>query len=843
MAGYGGSSRSSAEATLHDVYARRDLASSAFGSLPDVTVRSASDTLQRSPATRIHGNSMGFRSNPFRPRSIRGQLVVLIAALAIPLIALQVWWGYQQYQDAVQESDEQALVLAEATATSIRQFLGLSEEILSPMALELGPSWIEGIGCDEAMRTVTNILPFLVNTVAIRADGEIVCSGRPLPPGSSAVDWHWLPSLRASREFTVGSPLLGTLSETWVLPLAAPIVGPGRVVTGAIVGSMPLLEFVPFLEGAQLDDDQLVTVATAENVVIARSHDAIQWIGDTLPLLTGTDEEVAPGRSIARGPDFEGVQRAWGQVQLENGWIVYVGIPAATVLAPARAGVIRHIGATLLVLIAGILLAGASYRRIASALHELATGVRLTADRTTVPLPEATPDEVRDVVERLNQTLRSRTEAEAAERTARARYQSIFENAVFGLYVSTLDGGFLQANDALASMLGYDTTDALIEAGPESLYASPRIREGLIAEVTASGEIEDREVEWLRADGVPITVRLNGRTIKGPDGERAFEMIVQDITDEKRTESELRQTQKMEAIGKLAGGIAHDFNNLLTVIGGNLELMDDSLEAEHPLRSDVEQIREATARASALTMQLLAFARREPRVARLVDVEKVLTNMNRLLVRLIGEDIELETRFECGRSRVSIDAGELEQVLMNLVLNARDAMPRGGKVVIETREAALDLPGASGEGSEDGVLLTVRDTGVGMDYETSKRIFEPFYTTKPMGQGTGLGLSTVYGIVQRVGGHIGVESEPDYGTTIDVWFPRGQGEVAAPAPEEPPFAVTRGTERILVVEDEELVRVFVCRALREAGYSIEVASDGLEALEVLEELEEPSTLR
>jgi nitrogen-specific signal transduction histidine kinase/CheY-like chemotaxis protein len=332
---------------------------------------------------------------------------------------------------------------------------------------------------------------------------------------------------------------------------------------------------------------------------------------------------------------------------------------------------------------------------------------------------------------------------------------------------------------------------------------------------------------------MPITVRLNGKIITTRDGAPAFEMIVQDITEERRKEDELRQTQKMEAIGKLAGGIAHDFNNLLTVIGGNVELIEDGLPSEHPLRGDVDQIREATARAAGLTTQLLAFSRKERPEARTVDVNAVLTNMERMLVRLIGEDIRLETRLAHEQPHISIDSGELEQVVMNLVLNARDAMPMGGRVTVETRCAA----GPGGDESEaPGVVLAVRDTGVGMDTETRKRIFEPFYTTKPMGEGTGLGLSTVYGIVQRAEGVVHVESEPGFGTTIDIWLPLASAhtrpEPKSVKPSQP--ATAGGGEHILVAEDEELVRVFVRRALQDAGYRVVAAADGQEALEHFE---------
>ena len=395
-------------------------------------------------------------------------------------------------------------------------------------------------------------------------------------------------------------------------------------------------------------------------------------------------------------------------------------------------------------------------------------------------------------------------------------------------------------------MLGYESVDALMEAGPRGLYANPRVREEHLRESLASGIVPLHEIQWLRSDGVPITVRTGGKVITSAQGERVFEMIVQDITDEKRIEDELRQTQKMEAIGQLAGGIAHDFNNLLTVIGGNVELLDDELEEGNDLREDLDQIAKATRRAASVTKRLLAFSRKQPRGERCLDVNEVIADLKQMLVPLIGENVTLVTEGTPEPLPISIDPGELEQIVLNLVLNSRDAMPEGGSIVIQTRAARAQAgepdpkldPGAAG----DGVILSVEDTGAGMDADTQERIFEPFFTTKPMEAGTGLGLSTVYGIVKRAGGRIDVTSALGSGTTIEIWFPLAelgplQGPVRAPIVEG-----ARGTETVLVVEDDDLVRRFVRRALEDSGFTVLVAVDGQDAIERIESASEPVDL-
>jgi DNA-binding response OmpR family regulator len=302
--------------------------------------------------------------------------------------------------------------------------------------------------------------------------------------------------------------------------------------------------------------------------------------------------------------------------------------------------------------------------------------------------------------------------------------------------------------------------------------------------------------------------------------------------------AELLQAQKMEAIGLLAGGMAHDFNNMLAVITGLATMMERDLTPEHPMLVDLEQINEAADRATALTRQLLAFSRKQILQPQVLNLNALVENLERMLIRLIGEDIEVVTRRASRLGKVMADAGQMEQVVMNLVVNARDAMPRGGVLTLETADVLLDaialrghpdmLPGPY-------VMLAVTDTGLGMDKATQARIFEPFYTTKEKGRGTGLGLSTVYGIVKQSGGHIAVHSEPGRGAAFKVYLPRTE-QTSEPAEREAPKPeVLRGTETILIVEDEPLVRSLTCRILERHGYTVVEASTGAVALFLCEQ--------
>jgi len=309
-----------------------------------------------------------------------------------------------------------------------------------------------------------------------------------------------------------------------------------------------------------------------------------------------------------------------------------------------------------------------------------------------------------------------------------------------------------------------------------------------------------------------------------------------------RKESELRQAQKMEAVGRLAGGIAHDFNNLLTAILGYGNLMDAKLGAASPLREELAEILKAGARATDLTRQLLAFSRRQILVPKVLDLNTVVGDMGNILRRLIGEHIELITRAQPDLGRVRADRSQVEQVIMNLAINARDAMPKGGRLILETRDADLDAHYAETHPEVHPgpyVMLAVTDTGQGMDVETLAKIFEPFFTTKERGKGTGLGLSTVYGIVKQSGGHIGVYSEPGQGSVFKVYLPRVEGRAEprkAPAGETAPQG---GSETVMVVEDEDTVRTLICSVLNSAGYDVLSAGNGPEALESFRKTTKP----
>jgi two-component system, cell cycle sensor histidine kinase and response regulator CckA len=420
--------------------------------------------------------------------------------------------------------------------------------------------------------------------------------------------------------------------------------------------------------------------------------------------------------------------------------------------------------------------------------------------------------------------------AEAALAESELRFRKLTEASFDGIDI-VADGLIIEANRGFAAMFGYEPGEVIGRpildfVAEESLQS--------VRERTQAGFEGTYEVVGKKKDGSRVMLEVTARN--HAIGDRPCRITaLRDVTDKRQLEEQLRQAQKMEAIGRLAGGVAHDFNNLLTVIRGSCDFLLEGLPERSAAREDVDEIRKAADAAAALTRQLLAFSRQQVVQPKLVLVEEVLANNGKILRRLIGEDIKLNMVLSSTPSTVRIDPGQLEQIVINLAVNARDAMPVGGQVTIETRAVEIDDSYARTHSAVTPgrfVMIGVSDTGVGMDERTRARIFEPFFTTKEAGKGTGLGLSTVYGIVKQAGGMVGVYSEPGHGATFKIYLPIVDATAAGPQ-EGAPAAVPRGTETVLVVEDAPGVRSVVRISLERRGYTVIEAAGGQDALRIL----------
>jgi len=433
-----------------------------------------------------------------------------------------------------------------------------------------------------------------------------------------------------------------------------------------------------------------------------------------------------------------------------------------------------------------------------------------------------------------------RKRAVKALQQSESQYRELFENATYGIFRSSPDGSLLDVNPALVSMLGYDSQEELMTRNLDrDIYETPLARRAAIDTCKLAGRVDGVEVRWKRRDGKPIDVRMSGRMIRaghGQDGQ--MEVLVDDITVRRNLEQQLRQAQKMEAVGRLSGGIAHDFNNLLGVIIGYSEILEERLGRDEKLRKPVVEIRKAGQRAASLTRQLLAFSRQQVLEPKVLRLNAVVSDIEKMLRRLIGEDIELTTELAANLGHVKADQGQMEQVIMNLAVNARDAMPSGGKLVIETKNVEVDQEVALQRGYINPgsfVMIAVTDTGMGMDAETQSHIFEPFFTTKEQGKGTGLGLATVYGVVKQSDGFVWVYSEPGHGARFEVLLPRVEEPAHIALKPANSRSSRSGSETILLVEDDDSLRGLATAILSESGYAVLEAANGAGALTLARE--------
>jgi len=445
------------------------------------------------------------------------------------------------------------------------------------------------------------------------------------------------------------------------------------------------------------------------------------------------------------------------------------------------------------------------------------------------------------IAERLGHILDRIKGKEELQRTNRF-LDSIIENIPNMIFLKDAkELRFIRFNRAGEDLLGYSRDDLL---GKNDYDLFPKEQADWFTE---KDQKVLREMDVIDIEEEPVRTRHKGErtlhTKKVPilnvEGEPEYLLgISEDITERKKLEAQFQQAQKMEAVGRLAGGVAHDFNNLLMTIMGNADLMLMGLAEDDPFREKLEQIGQNGKRAARLTRQLLAFSRKQILQPVALDLNELIKGFVKMLERLIGEDVELETVLVSGLRLVKADPGQVEQIIMNLVINARDAMPGGGKVIIETANADLDedYVRAHDVSLQPGpyVMLAVSDTGTGMDEETRSNIFEPFFTTKEVGKGTGLGLSTVYGIVKQSGGYIWVYSEPGQGTTFKIYLPAVVGETVQRKKEQPPADDLTGSETILVVEDDDALRNLGREILERQGYRVLDAGNGIEALRISE---------
>jgi len=432
-----------------------------------------------------------------------------------------------------------------------------------------------------------------------------------------------------------------------------------------------------------------------------------------------------------------------------------------------------------------------------------------------------------------NAALRS---AQNGLRYSESNFRSLVTHAPYGICRCDSAGILLEANPALVKILGYASSSELVGRNLANQYADTQEWFNLTDHFRSLKRFHGQVAEWVCKDGSSVMVRLSGRAIHGEGKAAFFELFAEDVTEQRTLEQQLRQAQKMDAVGRLAGGIAHDFNNLLMVISGYGEFLLERIGSDVSLRGSVQEIANAAERATSLTRQLLAFSRKQMLAPKVLDLNALVKENLKMLTRMIGEDIDLVMRAGAEIGAVKADPGQIDQVIMNLAVNARDAMPHGGKLTIETADVTCDEEYARSNPSlttGEYVMLAISDTGVGMDAATQLHIFEPFFTTKGL-KGTGLGLSTVYGIIQQSRGYIQVSSQPGKGTSFKIYLPR-VGATGQAIPREPSITTAKpeqALETILLVEDESSLRNLLRQFLESQGYTVLEAAAGAAAIQI-----------
>jgi PAS domain S-box-containing protein len=659
--------------------------------------------------------------------------------------------------------------------------------------------------------------------------GTVSCSSLATRKSPGYAGAAWLPA--ALKGPVVTGPFADARTGSLVVLIAAPV--PGK---GAIVAFLDLGALGPGLASALGGPRHLEFVVTSADGkgVLGRSVNPARWVGGPV---AGTPFAGAGGQEEHRGLD--GISRLYGQARVKNlGWRVFAGASTSQALAAAKQLSGRQIAITLAGLLLFLMAALAIYRWIARPIARLSAGVRAAAAHTLAePITVTGPAEVSTLVEDFNHLI----VAASRERELASRLAAIVESSSDAIIGKTLDGVITNWNAGAEQMYGY-APDEIVGRHVSILIPPDRADElvPILERVRRGERIEHLDTKRRRKDEAILDVSIAVSPIRDASGAVVgASTVARDMTEQNRAEADrralehrLQQSERLESLGQLAGGIAHDFNNLLAAIINYAAFVVEETADRPEVRADAEQIHAAAKRAARLTKQLLIFSRRDAVQAESLDINAIVTDIHNLLSRSIGAHIELRIDPAGDLPAIEADRGQVEQVLLNLAVNARDAMPQGGALTIKTSLAELDEgyarlhPGVS---PGRYVELAISDTGTGMSAEVAARIFEPFFTTKPRDQGTGLGLATVYGIITQAGGSMSVDSEEGAGTTFRLYFPAA----GAAAPATPAAAVpgTRGNgETILVVDDEPGVLEVTARILRHNGYAALEAATYEEAL-------------
>ncbi len=786
--------------------------------------------------------------------TLRVRLLLLVLLAIVPSLGVMLYTGLEQRRLTAIDVKEEALRLVRLTSANQERLIEGTRQLLIVLAKLPAVQNRHKTLCSALFANLLEHHPQFANVAAVGLDGIVFSSGVPFSSPVQAADRVWFQRALKTRDFAIGEYQIGRITGKPTINFGYPALDPKGVVKAVVFAALDLAWMNQFAADARLPHGATLTVVDRNGTILVRHPDPDKWYGKSLPESSFIQTILNKGEGTAEVPGVDGITRLYAFAPLGDvtaGAYVSIGIPKKDAIAPSN----QVFNQSLLVLgLAGVLALVAAWfmgdvlilRRVKAL---LGVAKRLTngdlSARTGLAYGVGELGQLSFAFDRMAEFLERREQerkrVETALRESEERFRDLYDNAPLGYHEYDAEGRITRVNRTDLEMMGY-TAEEMIGQPMWKFNTDEEIaREQILAKlagVLSPGKNLERT--YKRKDGATFPVLIEDRLILDEKGQiKGIRCTIQDITERNRAEEEmaalqaqLRQSQKMEAIGRLAGGIAHDFNNLLTVIRGYSQLALTGLKTDNPLRGNIEQIEKASERAADLTRQLLAFSRRQVMELKVLDLRGVLQNLEKMLRRVIGEDIELIMELADVTGMVKVDPGQMEQVILNLAVNAKDAMPDGGNLIIEITNAELDEEYARKHVAiKPGqyVMLSVSDNGCGMSPEIRDRIFEPFFTTKEKAKGTGLGLSTVYGIVKQSGGNIWVYSEPGHGTTFKIYLPRVDEPEDKLEPKEAGEEPSCGDETILLVEDDDEVRKLAVEILQRQEYKVLEASHSGEA--------------
>jgi len=783
---------------------------------------------------------------PFLTSRLRTRLLILSLTGVLPALGVIVYTQSVERSQARERALDDNLRLTRLAARQPASIIQGAQSLLQTLAQF--PALSSDVrACRSVLRNVVRDHPGYTGLFVVDPLGAVECSSRSDEQPLVVLDRSWFQRAMQTRAIVVGDYQISRATGSPDVIVAYPVLGGGGAVERVLGAGLSLDLLGAVVSAIKLPEHSTLILLDRNRTILARYPDNARWIGQTMPVSL---EAATSGRAFVDAVGVDGVRRLYVTVPVESSVTanLYVGMGIEQTAAFAGADrLLRRqlallgfvtVAAMAIGLLGGELFVLRPIRMLRVVTDRLAAGdlsARAQLARGVPGLSEL-GEAVNTMAVAHEARQRERDEAERQLRAAEERYRVPFEHTPHPSWLYDVETlCFLEVNRAACQQYGYTREEflrmSILDIRPAEDAA--RVRARVAASVD---EFAEGAKTWThrKKDGTLITVEISSMAVTVA-GRPARLVLANDISDRQRLEQQLRQAQKMEAVGQLAGGIAHDFNNLLTVVTGYSEMALADLGQDHPVAKSIAEIAKAGDRAATLTRQLLAFSRKQVLAPEILDPNALVANIDALLRRVIGEDIELVIDSERGIGAVKADPNQLDQVLLNLAVNARDAMPDGGVLTIETRSARVD-DAQTHPHLRAGryVVISVCDVGVGMDAATQARIFEPFFTTKGPAEGTGLGLAMVYGIVQQSGGDVVVTSQPGKGSTFSVYLPWVDDAPVAGA-DEARAAAIGGSETILVAEDEDAVRRLTTAALRRGGYTVLEASSGPEALIVHEQ--------